>query len=649
MRIHLWAVKHLALFVFGLLLLACGGERHRDGVMVGSKDTVSFMARLDTADAFMQRGAVDTAAFIAKEVFDSTDGYQALLDQHMRAVGIIGQARRRRSDPDSAVKLYQEGMRLAEAANDSDWISVMWLNLGVAYDFLGDYERALKAQLEALRWKEALRDSVNLGRVFGNLGGLYWRQERLPEAIAMLRKSVAVKWRFDSLRVPLGLNGIGVVMIDAEEYDSAIVVLRESLALQDRMATGEHRGGQLYNIGLAYEGKGNLDSARSYLDSALAVSRKEQDLDLEVNVLYSLGELLLKSGDLRAARPVLDSSLAFATRTGSMEDLKQTHHSLARLHEAMDDPAKALYHFREQQRYSDSLMTTEKDAAMQELRVQYDTEHQARENEELRAAQDLADLRAERNRWIAMGIGVLAIAIAILGWTIIQRNRQHARQREADLEQQALRLQMDPHFLFNALNTVPGLYASGDATAASDHIGHLSRFLRLVLETSRRRTIPLQQEIELVERYLRISANRRPGAFTWAIKVMPYVQPDGIAIPPMLIQPVVENAIEHGFNGSGHGQLSVLVDRAGSVLHVEVKDNGIGRKAAAERPLRREAGSLGLDLVRKRIALFDKRTAWNEAVEVRDEREADGTAAGTTVILRLRIQTVNEHAALGDR
>lgn len=642
-------MARLFLFFVVALLLACGEDRPQGDVEGAAKDTTSFMARLDTADAFMLRGGIDTAAIIAKGVFDSTGIDGRLLDQHMRAVGIMGQARRRRSDPDSALKLYQEGLRMAEAANDSNWIGVMWLNLGVAYDFLGDYENALKAQLEALRWKEALKDSVNLGRVFNNLAGLYWRQERLPEAIAMLRRSVDMKRRFDPLRVPIGLNGIGVVMIDAEQYDSAIVVLRESLALQDRMTTGEHRGMQLYNIGLAYEGKMMKDSAQHLFNAALASARDADDLDLEVNVLYSLGELLLKAGDLWAARPVLDSSLAVATRTGSLEDLKQTHHSLARLYDAMRDPAKALYHFREQQRYSDSLMTAEKDAAMQELRLRYDTEHQGRENEELRAARELAALRAERNRWIAVGVGILAMAIVILAWAIIQRNRQHARQREADLEQQALRLQMDPHFLFNALNTVPGLYAAGDANAANDHIGHLSRFLRLVLETSRRRTVPLQQEIELVEHYLRISANRRPGAFTWAIAVMPYVRPESIAIPPMLIQPVVENAIEHGFNGTGNGHLSVLVDLAGSVLHVEVKDNGIGRKAAAERPLRRNGESLGLDLVRKRIALFDKRTSWSDSVELRDERTSEGKAAGTTVVLRLRVQQMNGHAAVGDR
>jgi LytS/YehU family sensor histidine kinase len=152
-----------------------------------------------------------------------------------------------------------------------------------------------------------------------------------------------------------------------------------------------------------------------------------------------------------------------------------------------------------------------------------------------------------------------------------------------------------------------------------------------------------------VEHYLRISANRRPGSFSWNVKVMPYVQAERVAVPPMLIQPIVENAIEHGLSGVANGHVSVLVDRAGSVLHIEVRDNGLGRMAAAQRPSRRNGTSMGLDLVRKRIALFDKHTPVTEAVLVHDNKEESGAARGTVVVVRMRVQQMNEHAAVGDR
>jgi LytS/YehU family sensor histidine kinase len=329
--------------------------------------------------------------------------------------------------------------------------------------------------------------------------------------------------------------------------------------------------------------------------------------------------------------------------------MKEAHASLATLHEHMDEHAKALEHYRTYHTLSDSLMNAGVSSEMSELRLRYDTEHRDRENAELRAQQELADLRAARNRWIAIGIGVIAIAIAAIAWAMAQRNRQRAYQREAELEQQALRLQMDPHFLFNALNTIPGLYATGDAVLANDHVGHLSKYLRAVLETSRRRTIPLAQEIELVKHYLQISANRRSGQFTWTLKVMPYVRPERVAVPPMLVQPLVENALEHAFPGGRKGHVQVLFDQAGSVLHIEVSDNGVGREAAAKQPSRRGTTSLGLDLVRRRVELFDQQANLSDAVRVTDLRNTDGTPNGTTIILRMRVRNLDEHAAAGDR
>lgn len=130
---------------------------------------------------------------------------------------------------------------------------------------------------------------------------------------------------------------------------------------------------------------------------------------------------------------------------------------------------------------------------------------------------------------------------------------------------------------------------------------------------------------------------------------MPYVRPERLGVPPMLIQPVVENALEHGFNGSAKGHLCVLVDLAGSVLHVEVTDNGIGHKAAMQRPSRRNGNSMGIDLVRQRIMLFDKHANVNDVVHVRDGSSGDPSRPGTTVTLRFRPQQLTEHAEARDR
>lgn len=614
-----------------------------------AQDTLTFRAELDSARIFFRTGRTNAADSLIGPILIATQGLPTLKKQRLLALATHAHILQRRSMLDSALACNAELLTLAEAAQDTFWIGAALTNTAVVRELQGDYAGALQGNLASLHLKELRGDSVGMGRTLHNLSLLQWRRDSLQSALDFLLRSIAIKRRLDHESVHTSLNGLGVLLIDAGKPDTALVVLKQSLAMEDSLEQGAEREMQLNNIGLAYERLEQLDSAAHYYAEGLDGARTNGNLEVEIRCLYGLGDVRRAQGRYNEAKALLDSSLAVAGRIGSMEDMKEAHLSLVSLYEHLNDPANALIHFRSYHNLRDTLMNAEVSARMAELSLRYDSEKKDRENAELRAQQELAELRADRNSAIAIGTGMLALALAALGWTMLQRHRQRARQREADLEQQALRLQMDPHFLFNALNTIPGLYASGDPATANDHVGHLSKFLRLVLETSRRRTIPLAQEIELVEHYLRICANRRPDKFTWEVKVMPYVKPERLAVPPMLIQPVVENALEHGFNGMAKGHLCVLVDLAGSVLHVEVADNGIGHKAAAQRPSRRNGNSMGIDLVRQRIMLFDKQANLNDAVHVRDGSSGDPSRPGTTVTLRFRPQHLTEHAEARDR
>ena len=643
-------INRLFLFAVMTYLVACGDpvtSRHTaEHVQL---DTLTFRTELDSALTYFRTGRTGEADSVLRPILLASDGVPELQKQRLHALSMKGQIHQRNSQLDSALACYQEVMSLATTARDTFWIGSAHTNIGVVRQIQGDYAGALQEGLASLHLKELRGDSMGMARTLHNLSLLQWRRDSLDQAMSYLLRSITLKRRHDPGAVHSSLNGLGVLLIEAGQLDTAVVVLKESLACEDSLDHGAEREMQLSNIGLAFERMGQLDSAAQYYIDALDKARSNGNYEVEIRCLYGLGDVRRAQGRHAEAKPLLDSSLAISERIGSLEDMKEAHASLANLHEQMNDHANALVHYRTYHVLSDSLMNAGVSSAMSELRLRYDTERKDRENAGLRAQQDLAELRADRNRWIAVGIGVLALAIAALAWAVVQRNRQRALQREAELEQQALRLQMDPHFLFNALNTIPGLYAGGDPLVANDHVGRLSRYLRLVLETSRRRTIPLAQEIELVEHYLQISANRRPGQFTWNLKVQPYVRPERVAVPPMLVQPLVENALEHAFPSGRNGHVQVLIDQAGSVLHIEVTDNGVGRAAAAQRPSRRGGTSMGLDLVRRRVQLFDQRSNLSDTVLVTDLHDPEGTPSGTTITMRMQVRTLDEHAAAGDR
>jgi tetratricopeptide (TPR) repeat protein/two-component sensor histidine kinase len=639
---HLYRMK-AALFLswMAFLLLGCGGGGRGVGADHGStaRDTLSFKAELDSARDLLRKGAIGDAEWIAGRVLRGSSEHRELARQHMQALSMLGQVKQRRAEPDSALLHYRELLRVAEEAQDTFWIGAGWLNIGVVHELKGDYPAALEAGLAALRWKELHGDSASLARVLHNLSVLEWRQDSVARAIDLIERSIAIKRSHEPMDLPSSLAGLGLLLIETQRYDTAILVLKESVALEDSLAEGAERENAIINIALAFERTGRMDSAAHYYRMALLDARVHANPEGMMQSYQGIGEVLSAQGRLSEARTMLDSALVTAQRIDSPEGIKQAHFALGRLHEATGNATGALEHLHAYHALNDSLMNAGTRAAMEELLLRYDSAKKDRENEELRSASTLAALRAERDRWIAVGMGLLAITIVGLALALLQRNRQRARLRETELEQQVLRSQMDPHFLFNALNTIPGLYAGGDPGTANDHVGHLSKYLRLVLETSRRRSIPLAQELALVEHYLRISANRRPGSFTWEVTVKPYVKPDLLSVPPMLIQPLVENALEHGLRGVAKGHVSVLVDLAGTLLRVEVRDNGIGRKAAAHRPSRHQGASMGIDLVRQRILLFDRHAHPAEVVLVSEGDEP----TGTTVTLRFRPKATTEH------
>lgn len=336
--------------------------------------------------------------------------------------------------------------------------------------------------------------------------------------------------------------------------------------------------------------------------------------------------------------PHLDSALAIARRADDREFECEAQKSLAMFHAATGDTGKAYVHYRAYDQLADSLMNAEKDARMNELIVRNGVERTVRENVALRDAAALAQAQATNTEWRAFAAIALLIVAAVLLWVRHMRSKEQARWREAELEQQTLRLQMDPHFLFNALNSIPGLYSSTDSRTATAYVGHLSNLLRLILETSREVRVPLRKELDLLQHYLAVSAARYPGLFTFAVDVHPSVDQDTVSLPPMLLQPLVENAVLHGLvPRKGGGLLQVDISRTDDVLICRVRDNGVGREASKRARTGMLGASRGLAITDERLKRHGQGTRSIDDLRVIDLHDENGTPTGTEVLIRTSI------------
>lgn len=206
-------------------------------------------------------------------------------------------------------------------------------------------------------------------------------------------------------------------------------------------------------------------------------------------------------------------------------------------------------------------------------------------------------------------------------------------------EMTALRAQMNPHFIFNCLNSIKLYTLENDAHAASEYLTKFSRLIRLVLENSAQEKISLDSELETLQLYIDMETMRFKTKFSFQFEIDPAIDTDFVEIPPMLIQPYVENAIWHGLmHKEGQGNLTLTISQpADDILQVEIIDDGIGRARAAEYKSKSATRhkSFGLKVSSERIALINQRSKNEMMVRIEDLVDPEGNSAGTRAILTI--------------
>jgi ligand-binding sensor domain-containing protein len=242
-----------------------------------------------------------------------------------------------------------------------------------------------------------------------------------------------------------------------------------------------------------------------------------------------------------------------------------------------------------------------------------------------------------RKAWFLGLVTILGCGLLIGGFYYVfnRVQRQEAAKREElearnqllELEQKALRLQMNPHFIFNALNGIRGLVDGEHDAEARQQISRFATLMRGILNNSRQSTIPLADEIKVLDDYLQMEQFCQPFTFTYTIHVPENIDPEEVSLPPMLLQPFAENAVLHGLSGKENdGHIDVRFILRGRRMQCLVEDNGIGRKAAAERQKSRAPGhkSVALDVTRSRLKAMKGRL-------VISDRPGGGTSVDVTV------------------
>ena len=216
-----------------------------------------------------------------------------------------------------------------------------------------------------------------------------------------------------------------------------------------------------------------------------------------------------------------------------------------------------------------------------------------------------------------IGAFLLAAIIGLIYYfrTKNKQKQELNRRRIRELELRAIRSQMNPHFIFNALSSIQNLINRSANQEANKYLIDFSRLLRKVLATSEKKLVPLSDEIEQLQLYLKLEQLRFP--FSYSLTVDENIQPDTIEIPGMLIQPFVENAVKHGIAPRGTGEITIRLSLQNQLLIIDITDDGPGLKTE-------ENGGFGIRAVTNEFEIL--KTLYNTeigvTIENRQEKEA---------------------------
>jgi LytS/YehU family sensor histidine kinase len=274
--------------------------------------------------------------------------------------------------------------------------------------------------------------------------------------------------------------------------------------------------------------------------------------------------------------------------------------------------------------------------------IQYEFDRKA---DSLRFQNQLSEAKLQQNmkQERLYGIGVFLLLCGTTGF-ILYRNKIKQATLNVELERKmsdailsSLLAQMNPHFIFNCLGSIKQMILENEQENANNYLNKFAKMIRLSLEYSRRPYVTVREKLEYLDNYLQMELLRFDHSFSYRIEVDENICTDEVGVPPMMIQPLVENAIWHGLmNRSGDRQLFIRYKLHDGRLICEIEDNGIGVIQSNLRP-KHGHQSFGIENIRHRLTLLNEKYHLDCCLQIKDKSEFDRSESGTLAILTLPI------------
>jgi len=589
----------------------------------------AFLQRIykKKSDIYLKRHDYDNALLME---FQQLDLVPRRTEQHAKATILnnIGYLYNFKSDYEKALVYFKQSKNVSLETGDTDSLYITWINIGAIYNLKKDLDSSLLALNEALKLVSLDKNKEKEATVRNYLAATLLEFKKYNEANENNR-----------IAIDLIKNGDNIALLAQCYYIRSKILEQKGRAREQRYYADQYRklNDSLNLIKLLMQNRqAEVDSLISTKEATIQQLLLNKEID---NLVLKQYKLLSEQREKDIVLLAQQNSLQKMALNNEMLNKDRVRRMWLLTQKELENERKAHEISELQKRQSEQELLTQK--------TTFQLNELAKENlqNELAIEKQRTELNksAQERLWIIVGFsGGMALVMLAFGYYRQRKNAKESQLKFANLEiqQRLLRSQMNPHFLFNSLNSIQGFINSNDSDKANRFLACYARLMRSILENTSKDMVSLHSELESLKSYIELEQMRLGNAFSYKIEVKE-LEADMIAIPPMLLQPYVENSIVHGLrHKSSGGFLKISILPSEGFLYCYIYDNGIGREASKviNESRSKDYKSVAMNLTRDRLQLLNAKNNSNMEVEVHDEYTEEGTPSGTTVVLKLQLE-----------
>jgi len=560
-----------------------------------------------------------------------------------------------RNMKDTALHYTDQAIQFARRSSNKSILSESFNTQARIYDYFGQVELSVAKNIIALELATELNDLFHLAKYNRELGKSQRLIRNLDDAEFYFKKSYEYAQMIsDRRQMGLALTNLGTVYFERKEYKKAIDNTRRAIKILTPLNDFNGLGEAHNNLGITYRERKEYTAAASNFNQALVFYESTGNKEKIAEVYHNVGTVFQKQRKFANALNYLQRSIEIREQFGSKNQIYNTYRVMSGVYKDIGKTDESLKYMQLYLDYVDSNSTIQAATKIAELSELYRSEQrdrlilsQADSIERQRQDRVLTSAKLENSQlrnnfqmYIILAFIIIIVLAGIIGFYRWDQTKIKQQRKEAEMSQTLLRAQMNPHFVFNAMSVIQSYIYENDTVNSSKFLVNFSRLMRLILENSPKEFIPLETEVEILQKYLETQKLRFEDRFDFDIEVSDEIIVQHAVIPPMITQPFIENAIEHGqLHTVEGGFIHISFQRVNDMLQILILDNGIGRKGAELNKKSKAHKSMAMNITKDRIDNLNKKYRTEGFLKIEDYNKTLRT--GTKVLISLPYKEEN--------